>query len=112
MHPGYQVPFADAIRDHRAGIATGAVGMITEATHAEEILANGRADVVSAGARYAGRSGVAVAGLEDFGRDSPSLPPQYLRAALLGRSAACMIPVGSPHACCFRRRVAGLAAGY
>ena len=45
LHPGYQVPFADAIRQ-RAGIATGAVGMITEPTHAAEILANGRADVV------------------------------------------------------------------
>jgi 2,4-dienoyl-CoA reductase-like NADH-dependent reductase (Old Yellow Enzyme family) len=45
LHPGYQVPFADAIRN-QAGIATGAVGMITEPTHAAEILANGRADVV------------------------------------------------------------------
>ena len=45
LHPGYQVPFADAIR-HQAGIATGAVGLITEPTHAVEIVANGRADVV------------------------------------------------------------------
>lgn len=45
LHPGYQVPFADAVK-HRAGIATGAVGMITEPTHAAEILANDRADVV------------------------------------------------------------------
>ena len=45
LGPGYQVPFAAAIRA-RAGIATGAVGMITEPAQAEEIVANGHADVV------------------------------------------------------------------
>jgi 2,4-dienoyl-CoA reductase-like NADH-dependent reductase (Old Yellow Enzyme family) len=45
LHPGYQVPFADAIRN-QAGIATGAVGLITSPQHAEEILANDRADLV------------------------------------------------------------------
>src|SRR5262245_18378545 len=39
-HPGYQVPFADRVR-RDAGIATGAVGLITEPTHAAEIVANG-----------------------------------------------------------------------
>jgi 2,4-dienoyl-CoA reductase-like NADH-dependent reductase (Old Yellow Enzyme family) len=43
--PGYQVPFADAIR-REAGIATGAVGFITSATQAETILTTGQADVV------------------------------------------------------------------
>jgi 2,4-dienoyl-CoA reductase-like NADH-dependent reductase (Old Yellow Enzyme family) len=43
--PGYQVPFADAVR-REAGIATGAVGMITEPAQAEEILASGKADAV------------------------------------------------------------------
>lgn len=45
IHPGYQVPFAERIRAE-AGIATGAVGMIREPEHAEEILANGRADLI------------------------------------------------------------------
>ena len=45
LHPGYQVPFADALR-HGAGIATGAVGLITTAEHAEEIIGNGRADLI------------------------------------------------------------------
>ena len=45
MGPGYQVPFADAIR-REARIATGAVGMITEAKQAEAILAEGKADVI------------------------------------------------------------------
>lgn len=43
--PGYQVPFAAAVRE-RAGVATGAVGMITEAHQAEEIIAGGEADAV------------------------------------------------------------------
>ena len=43
--PGYQVPFAEAIRKE-AGIATAAVGLITEPAQAEEILAGGKADLV------------------------------------------------------------------
>ncbi len=45
LHPGYQVPYAEAVR-HEAGIATGAVGLITSPEHAEEILGNGRADLI------------------------------------------------------------------
>jgi 2,4-dienoyl-CoA reductase-like NADH-dependent reductase (Old Yellow Enzyme family) len=43
--PGFQVPFAERIR-REAGIATATVGMITAATHADEIVRNGRADLV------------------------------------------------------------------
>ncbi len=43
--PGYQVPFAARIR-REAGIATGAVGLITEARQADEILQRGDADLV------------------------------------------------------------------
>lgn len=43
--PGYQVPFAAGIRKE-AGIATGAVGIITEAEQAEKILNNGDADLI------------------------------------------------------------------
>lgn len=46
--PGYQVPFADMIR-HATGVATAAVGMITDPTHADEIVRNGRADMVLIG---------------------------------------------------------------
>ena len=45
LAPGYQVPFAARIR-REAGIATGAVGLITEAEQAAAIVANGEADVV------------------------------------------------------------------
>lgn len=45
LEPGYQVPFAERIR-HEAGVATAAVGLITEAAQAQAIVAEGRADVV------------------------------------------------------------------
>jgi len=45
VHPGYQVPFAAAIRS-RVGIATGAVGLIYSPDMAEQVIANGQADIV------------------------------------------------------------------
>jgi 2,4-dienoyl-CoA reductase-like NADH-dependent reductase (Old Yellow Enzyme family) len=43
--PGYQVPFATAIRA-QAEIATGAVGMITDPRQADQIIIDGKADAV------------------------------------------------------------------
>jgi 2,4-dienoyl-CoA reductase-like NADH-dependent reductase (Old Yellow Enzyme family) len=43
--PGYQVPYAEAIKK-QTGILTGSVGMITTAEQAEEIVASGKADVI------------------------------------------------------------------
>jgi 2,4-dienoyl-CoA reductase-like NADH-dependent reductase (Old Yellow Enzyme family) len=48
LGPGYQVPFAEAVR-RETGIPTAAVGLITEPTHADEIIRNGRADLVLIG---------------------------------------------------------------
>ncbi len=80
--PGYQTPFAEEIRK-QAQIATGAVGMITDAAQAEHILLTGQADMVF----------VARAFLRDpywplhaalHLHDSAPWPPQYLRAAPAG----------------------------
>jgi len=46
LSPGYQVPFAQAIRE-ATGLTTIAVGLITEAKQAEDILASGKADMVT-----------------------------------------------------------------
>lgn len=43
--PNYQVPFAESIKKE-VGILTGAVGLITEAAQAEEIVSSGKADLV------------------------------------------------------------------
>lgn len=44
--PGYQVPFAEAVR-RETGITTIAIGMITEPSQAEDIIATGKADMVA-----------------------------------------------------------------
>lgn len=46
--PGFQVPFAEAIR-HEADVPTVAVGLILTPEQAEEIAAQGRADIVAIG---------------------------------------------------------------
>ncbi len=45
VEPGYQVPFAARIR-REAHIATGAVGLITDAKQADSIIERGEADIV------------------------------------------------------------------
>jgi MFS family permease len=46
LSPGYQVPFAQGIKE-ATGVTTIAVGLITEAKQAEEIVASGKADMVA-----------------------------------------------------------------
>ncbi|MFS8570734.1 MAG: oxidoreductase, partial [Thermaerobacter sp.] len=48
LGPGYQVGFAERIR-REAGIATGAVGLITSPEQADSIVRTGQADVVLVG---------------------------------------------------------------
>jgi 2,4-dienoyl-CoA reductase-like NADH-dependent reductase (Old Yellow Enzyme family) len=43
--PGFQVPFADRVKNE-AGILSGAVGLITEPHQANEIIRSGKADLV------------------------------------------------------------------
>ena len=44
--PGYHVPFAERVR-RETGVKTVAVGLITEAHHAEQILSAGQADLIA-----------------------------------------------------------------
>ncbi|PHQ27060.1 oxidoreductase [Marinobacter guineae] len=48
IHPGYQIPLSQEVRS-RAGIATGAVGLIHSPDLAESVIANGQADLVVLG---------------------------------------------------------------
>ena len=80
LHPGYQVPFAEALK-REAGIATGAVGLITEATHAAEIVANGRADLVFVARAVLADPAWPLRVAKTLGA-KPELPTQYLRASL------------------------------
>jgi len=45
LSPGYQIPFAEKVKK-RTGILTGAVGLITNAQQAEQILADNQADLI------------------------------------------------------------------
>ena len=46
LGPGYQVPFARAVKE-ATGLATIAVGLITEPEQADEVIASGQADLVA-----------------------------------------------------------------
>ncbi len=76
--PGYQVPFAAAIRE-QAGIATGAVGLITEPEQAEQILEQGQADVVLLGRELLREPYWPLYAARALG-DDVSWPDQYARA--------------------------------
>ena len=79
FYPGYQVPFADAIRN-KAGIATGAVGMIQSPHQAEEVLANGRADLVFLGRTLLADPHWPLKAARTLGADV-KWPDQYARAS-------------------------------
>jgi 2,4-dienoyl-CoA reductase-like NADH-dependent reductase (Old Yellow Enzyme family) len=78
LAPGYQVPFAQAIKE-ATGLPTIAVGLITEAKQAEEIVASGKADMVALarGMLYDPRWGWHAAA--ELG-GQVSAPPQYWRS--------------------------------
>ncbi|AWI08213.1 NADH:flavin oxidoreductase/NADH oxidase [Ereboglobus luteus] len=78
--PGYQVPFAERIR-REAGIATAAVGLITDAAQAEEILREGRADIVLIGRESLRDPNWPQRAARELGADVKAFAPgQYARA--------------------------------
>jgi 2,4-dienoyl-CoA reductase-like NADH-dependent reductase (Old Yellow Enzyme family) len=76
--PGYQVTFAQAVKEV-TGLPTIAVGLITEAQQAEDIIASGKADLVALarGMLYDPRWAWHAAALLGATVDAP---PQYWRA--------------------------------
>jgi NADPH2 dehydrogenase len=78
LAPGYQVPFAQAIKEATA-VTTMAVGLITEAKQAEDIVTSGKADMVALarGMLYDPRWGWHAAA--ELGGQVEA-PPQYWRS--------------------------------
>jgi 2,4-dienoyl-CoA reductase-like NADH-dependent reductase (Old Yellow Enzyme family) len=72
---GYQVPFARRIRAE-AGIRTGAVGLITEPRHANEIITGGDADLVFLARELLREPYWALKAQHELGEE-PSWPIQY-----------------------------------
>jgi 2,4-dienoyl-CoA reductase-like NADH-dependent reductase (Old Yellow Enzyme family) len=75
--PGFQVPFAARIR-REAGVATGAVGLITEPAQADAILREEQADVVLMAREFLRRPHWPLHAARELGAE-PAVPPQYAR---------------------------------
>jgi 2,4-dienoyl-CoA reductase-like NADH-dependent reductase (Old Yellow Enzyme family) len=82
--PGYQVPFAERIRQE-TGMTTIAIGLITEAGQAEEILADGKADMVALARGFLWNPRWAWHAAIELGA-TPDIPPQYLRSRPAARA--------------------------
>jgi 2,4-dienoyl-CoA reductase-like NADH-dependent reductase (Old Yellow Enzyme family) len=78
LGPGYQVPFAERIR-REAEILTGAVGLITEAQQAQEIIQDGRADLVLMAREFLRDPYWPVHAAPVLGAEA-AVPVQYIRA--------------------------------
>ena len=76
--PGYQVQFAERIRQE-AQILTGAVGLITTPAEAEAILANGQADLVLLAREFLREPYFPLLAAQDLGVEV-EWPAQYERA--------------------------------
>ena len=76
--PGYQVPFSERIRKE-TGIATGAVGLITEAGEADRVVSSGEADALFLGRELLRDPYWPLHAARALGVDVP-WPNPYLRA--------------------------------
>jgi 2,4-dienoyl-CoA reductase-like NADH-dependent reductase (Old Yellow Enzyme family) len=72
---GFQVPFARRIREE-AQMMTGAVGLITEAAHANEIITGGDADLVFIAREMLREPYWALKAQQELGQE-PSWPIPY-----------------------------------
>jgi 2,4-dienoyl-CoA reductase-like NADH-dependent reductase (Old Yellow Enzyme family) len=78
LGPGYQAPFAERIR-REAGIPTGAVGLITTAQQAEQILSDEKADLVLLAREFLRDPYFPIHAARESGARLPA-PVQYFRA--------------------------------
>ena len=78
--PGYQVPFAPRIRAE-TGVPTAAVGLITDAAQAEQVVADGSADLVLLARELLRNPRWPLMAAHALGA-SITWPPQYERARL------------------------------
>ena len=78
LGPGYQVPFAERIR-REAGIRTGAVGLITSAQQAEQILHEEKADLILLAREFLRDAYFPLHAARELAAEFPP-PVQYARA--------------------------------
>lgn len=82
LEPGYQVPFAKRVREE-SGVTTAAVGLITEPQQADQILADGSADLVFLGRAALREPSWPLRAAHElgWGDELELYPPQYRRGA-------------------------------
>lgn len=78
LAPGYQVPFSERIKKE-TGMMTGAVGLITAARQAEEILITGKADLILIARESLRNPYFPLQAAQELSEDMV-WPDQYLRA--------------------------------
>lgn len=79
LEPGYQVPFADFVK-HASSVDVSAVGLITEAGQAEQIIASGQADAVMMAREIMRDPHFPLRAAHELGVELDYWPEQYLRA--------------------------------
>ena len=79
LTPGYQVPFADFVK-RESSVPVSAVGLITEARQAEEIVSSGQADIVMMARELMRDPHFPLRAAHALGVDIDYWPNQYLRA--------------------------------
>jgi 2,4-dienoyl-CoA reductase-like NADH-dependent reductase (Old Yellow Enzyme family) len=95
--PAYQTPFAEQIR-RDTGIMTGAVGMITTSSQAEQIVAGGQADAVFLARELLRDPYWPLRAARELGQPT-SWPVQYLRAAPEGSQPRAAVDLKNPESC-------------
>jgi 2,4-dienoyl-CoA reductase-like NADH-dependent reductase (Old Yellow Enzyme family) len=78
LGPGYQTPFAEAIRKE-TGILTGAVGLITNAAQGDDIIRTGKADLILIARESLRNPNFPLTAAKDLGKEI-TWPVQYERA--------------------------------
>jgi 2,4-dienoyl-CoA reductase-like NADH-dependent reductase (Old Yellow Enzyme family) len=78
--PGFNVPIAERVRRECGGLAVRAVGMIVTAKQAEEIIADGKADMIAMARAFLDDPHWAWHAAQTLGVDV-ARPPQYARTA-------------------------------
>lgn len=84
LPPGYQVPFAERVKKE-VGILTEAVGLITKASHAEEILQEGKADFIGVARQALRDPSFAITAAADLGLSPHDIPQLHWGLAKLKR---------------------------
>ena len=79
LSPGYQVPFADFVAS-TAGVPVNAVGLITDAVQAEEIVSSGQADAVMLGREMMRDPHFPLRAAHELGVELDYWPEPYVRA--------------------------------